>query len=107
MVLNLHMQSQGGQGLHSSLESRLLFLRLSLPESERSLLLPLFELDSMLPVLTGELKSASRCTSLLQDSLLGLASTGDGGRLLASVGADRIGMACLSAVQHSTGSDAL
>lgn len=67
-------------------------LQLCLPESERSLLLPLLEPDSML-LLADVLKSVSLCTSLLQDSLLGLPSTGEGGELVVlSAGAERAGM---------------
>lgn len=43
------------------------------------------------------LKSVSRCTSLLQDSLLGLLSTGDGGGTTASVDAERVGIVVLFA----------
>ena len=64
------------------------------PESERSLLLPLFELDSsMLLLLTPAPKSVNLWTSLPQDILLGDLSTGEGGRLLTSQGADRVGIA--------------
>ncbi|KAG7228008.1 hypothetical protein INR49_005629 [Caranx melampygus] len=43
-------------------------------------------------LLEGELKSVSLCTSLPQDSLLGLPSTGEGGELATSVDAERAGM---------------
>lgn len=67
------------------------FLHLCLPESDRSLLLPLLDPESML-LLVDVLKSASLCTNLPQDSLRGLLSTGDGGKLLILVGEYRAGI---------------
>lgn len=61
------------------------------PKSDRSLLLLVLDLDSMLLLL----KSDSLCTSLLQDNLRGLLSTGDGGELPGSLDA---GMFVLFAV---------
>lgn len=50
----------------------------------------------MLLLLGDVLKSVSLCTSLPQDSLLGLLSTGEGGKLAISADAgDRAGMAVL------------
>lgn len=46
----------------------------------------------MLLLFADVLKSVSLCTSLPQDSLLGLLSTGEGGELPTSVGAERAGM---------------
>lgn len=43
-------------------------------------------------LLADVLKSVSLCTSLPQDSLLGLLSTGEGGKLLISAFAERAGM---------------
>ncbi len=76
-------------------------LQRCIPESERSLLLPLLDPDSMLLLLADVLKSVSLCTSLPHDSLLGLLSTGDGGELPKSVGAERAGMVLLFAVFNS------
>ena len=72
-----------------------------LPESERSLLLPLLDTDSMLLPLADVLKSVNLCTSLPQDNLLGLLSTGDGGELPVSMGAEKAGMFVLFAVFKS------
>lgn len=72
-----------------------------LPESERSLLLPLLDTDSMLLLWVDVLKSVSLCTNLPQDNLLGLLSTGDGGELPISMGAERAGMFVLFAVFKS------
>lgn len=72
-----------------------------LPESERSLLLPLLDTESMLLLLADVLKSVNLCTSLPQDNLLGLLSTGDGGELPISMGAERAGMFVLFAVFKS------
>lgn len=73
------------------------------PESERSLLLPLLEPESTLLLWLDVLKSASLCTSLPHDSLLELLplSTGDGGKLLMVVGAERAGIVVFFAVESA------
>lgn len=86
--------------IHLQLKCQKMFAASCLPESDRSLLLPLLEPDSILLLLADVLKSASLCTSLPQDSLLGLLSTGEGGELT-SVCADRAGMIVLFAVFNS------